>query len=108
MPPIHYCHPAFRASERLADASFARRALSRAAQARIAEIDKETMVEALTLASKAICEAMRLRPKNDAAMRDLLRQSREYIDAALELSGSERPEVCRSLARLIEPAAGEA
>src|SRR5689334_19107635 len=49
-----------------------------------ADIDKENSIEALTLASAAIGEALRLTATEGARRDELLRQSREFIDLALE------------------------
>src|SRR5689334_6280699 len=71
------------ALEPAADAWLARE-MERLARVRAAEIDRDSMLEALTLASSAISELLLT-----AAPRivDQLRQAREYIEAAWDAAG---------------------
>ena len=106
--PITCYRPDAVAADRVADAWFDASSDRRRARARIAQIDRETMLEALALAADTIAEAMRRSERSGAGLDELLRQSREYIEVACEAGGGERSDLCRSLAWLAERTAGAA
>jgi len=107
--PITTCYrPEASAADRIVDSWFDGRGDSRRARARIAQIDRDTMLEALALAAESIAEAMRMTDRGGPALEALLRQSREYLDVAWEAGGGDRSDLCRNLAWLAERTAGAA